>query len=119
MESDIVARLRALVSEYPTLNEIMDSEWTNAADEINRLRARIESLRMESERLGEDLTRCRYRALDAEVKAQERGRLLGQEQARVRHLEEQLQGAKNELALLKMANTALDRKLDAAREQIK
>ena len=38
MESDIVARLRGLASEFPTLDGIMDSEWTNAADEIERLR---------------------------------------------------------------------------------
>ena len=39
MTDDIVARLRALASEFPTLDGIMDSEWTNAANEIERLRA--------------------------------------------------------------------------------
>lgn len=39
MESDIVARLRVLASEFPTVNGWMDNEWKNAADEIERLRA--------------------------------------------------------------------------------
>ena len=38
MTDDIVARLRVLAAEFPTFNGIMDSEWTNAADEIERLR---------------------------------------------------------------------------------
>ena len=38
MTDDIVARLRVLASEFPTLDGIMDSEWTNAANEIERLR---------------------------------------------------------------------------------
>ena len=41
MTDDIVARLRALAAEFPTLDGIMDSEWTNAADEIERLRAEL------------------------------------------------------------------------------
>lgn len=38
---DIVARLRKLALEFPTLDGIMDSEWTNAADEIERLRQEL------------------------------------------------------------------------------
>jgi hypothetical protein len=38
MTDDIVARLRVLAAEFPTFNGIMDSEWTHAADEIERLR---------------------------------------------------------------------------------
>jgi hypothetical protein len=38
MDADIVERLRKLASEFPTLDGIMDSEWTNAAAEIVRLR---------------------------------------------------------------------------------
>lgn len=41
MTDDIVARLRNLVSEFPTLDRIMDSEWSNAANEIERLREEI------------------------------------------------------------------------------
>lgn len=47
MTDDIVARLRALASEFPTLDGIMDSEWTNAANEIERLRARVAELEAE------------------------------------------------------------------------
>ena len=39
MSDDIVARLRVLASEFPTVNGWMDNEWKNAADEIERLRA--------------------------------------------------------------------------------
>jgi len=42
---DIVARLRDLAAEFPSLNGIMDSEWTNAADEIERLRQENRQLR--------------------------------------------------------------------------
>jgi len=35
---DIVARLRVLASEFPTIDRWMDNEWTNAADDIERLR---------------------------------------------------------------------------------
>lgn len=38
MSNDIVARLRALAAEFPSLNGIMDNEFANAADEIERLR---------------------------------------------------------------------------------
>jgi hypothetical protein len=38
MTDDIVARLRVLASEFPTVNRWMDNEWKNAADEIERLR---------------------------------------------------------------------------------
>lgn len=38
MNDDIVARLRVLASEFPTVNGWMDNEWKNAADEIERLR---------------------------------------------------------------------------------
>jgi len=41
MNDDIVARLRILASEFPTVNGWMDNEWTNAADEIERLRAEL------------------------------------------------------------------------------
>ena len=47
MSNDIVARLRALASEFPTLDGIMDSEWTNAADEIERLRKERDEARRE------------------------------------------------------------------------
>lgn len=40
--SDIVARLRRLASDFPTLNGWMDNEWTNAADEIERLRVIVQ-----------------------------------------------------------------------------
>lgn len=41
MSDDIVARLRVLASEFPTVNGWMDNEWKNAADEIERLRNEI------------------------------------------------------------------------------
>ena len=41
MSDDIVARLRVIAAEFPTFNGIMDSEWTNAADEIERLRREL------------------------------------------------------------------------------
>lgn len=41
MSDDIVARLRVLASEFPTVNGWMDNEWTNAADEIERLRKEL------------------------------------------------------------------------------
>ena len=44
---DIVARLRVLASEFPTVNDWMDNEWKNAADEIERLRARVAELEAE------------------------------------------------------------------------
>ena len=44
MTDDIVARLRNLVSEFPTLDRIMDSEWSNAANEIELLRKRVDEL---------------------------------------------------------------------------
>lgn len=44
MNDDIVARLRNLVSEFPTLDRIMDSEWSNAANEIELLRRRVDEL---------------------------------------------------------------------------
>jgi hypothetical protein len=47
MSDDIVARLRVLASEFPTVNDWMDNEWKNAADEIERLRnERDEARRM-------------------------------------------------------------------------
>jgi hypothetical protein len=42
---DIVARLRVLASEFPTVNGWMDNEWKNAADEIERLRAERDEAR--------------------------------------------------------------------------
>lgn len=45
MSADIVARLRVLASEFPTLNGWMDKEWTNAAAEIERLRAERDEAR--------------------------------------------------------------------------
>lgn len=63
------------------------------------------------ERLADDLNRCRIDCINAEEKAQERGRLLGRAQARIRQLEEELVGAKNELALIKFHNTAMSRRL--------
>jgi hypothetical protein len=45
MTDDIVARLRALASEFPTVNGWMDNEWKNAADEIERLRAERDEVR--------------------------------------------------------------------------
>ena len=47
MPYDIVARLRALAAEFPSLNGIMDNEFANAADEIERLRADRNQLRAE------------------------------------------------------------------------
>ena len=47
MTDDIVARLRVLASEFPTVNDWMDNEWKNAADEIARLRALIAELEAE------------------------------------------------------------------------
>lgn len=47
MDDDIVARLRVLASEFPTVNGWMDNEWKNAADEIERLRARVAKLENE------------------------------------------------------------------------
>lgn len=44
---DITARLRALALEFPAINRIMDCEWTNAADEIKRLRAERDEARRE------------------------------------------------------------------------
>jgi hypothetical protein len=44
MTYDIVARLRVLASEFPTIERWMDNEWTNAADEIERLRAVLRSI---------------------------------------------------------------------------
>ena len=43
--SDIVARLRTLASDFPTVNGWMDNEWTNAADEIERLRTERDEAR--------------------------------------------------------------------------
>jgi hypothetical protein len=44
---DIVTRLRKVASDFPTVNGWMDNEWTNAADEIERLRKdRDEARRM-------------------------------------------------------------------------
>jgi hypothetical protein len=45
MESDIVARLRYLAETYSPL--IMDSEWNEAADEIERLRKERDEARRE------------------------------------------------------------------------
>jgi hypothetical protein len=45
MTDDIVARLRVLASEFPTVNGWMDNEWKNAADEIERLRAERDEAR--------------------------------------------------------------------------
>ncbi len=45
--SDIVARLRKLASDFPTVNGWMDNEWTNAADEIERLRTERDEARRE------------------------------------------------------------------------
>ena len=50
MSDDIVARLRVIAAEFPTFNGIMDSEWTNAADEIERLRARVAELEARHDR---------------------------------------------------------------------
>jgi len=44
---DIVARLRVLASEFPTVNGWMDNEWKNAADEIELLSARVAELEAE------------------------------------------------------------------------
>ena len=54
---DIVARLRVLAAEFPTFNGIMDSEWTNAADEIERLRAELRTYTGDGHTLGEHLAR--------------------------------------------------------------
>lgn len=45
MTDDIVARLRVLASEFPTVNGWMDNEWKNAADEIELLRAERDEAR--------------------------------------------------------------------------
>lgn len=46
MSEDIVTRLRSLALEFPTLDGIMDSEWTNAAEEIERLRHELDGARL-------------------------------------------------------------------------
>lgn len=51
MSDDIVSRLRGISSEFPTLDRIMDCEWTNAADEIERLRLLLASSRHQVEQL--------------------------------------------------------------------
>ena len=59
MTDDIVARLRALASEFPTLDGIMDSEWTNAADEIERLRRDYSCICNEMRRMMEERDEAR------------------------------------------------------------
>lgn len=67
MDADIVERLRKLASEFPTLDGIMDSEWTNAAAEIVRLR--LELALASAERDAARLEVCLLRASAGVVSA--------------------------------------------------
>jgi hypothetical protein len=82
MSIDIVARLRVLASEFPTVNDWMDNEWKNAADEIELLRSTVTDCRIEIERLTDERDEAResycllmeaYRGGDGRVTANKLG----------------------------------------------
>ena len=64
-DPDIVARLRVLASEFPTVNGWMDNEWKNAADEIERLHRDYSCICNEMRRTMEERDEARREILES------------------------------------------------------